>query len=138
MIQDHDGYWKVSTTTTPRARKAHRCGECRRVIDAGETYERFRALSDESYWFEAITCEHCVAARRWLSVVCHGWLYEAVLEDLEEHWQEHSWPVKTASLGKLIVGIRARWFIKGWRPSPGRIATWAEAGARLASTADVA
>lgn len=33
-------------------------------------------------------CSQCIAARRWLTVVCNGWLYGGVHEDLEQHMDE--------------------------------------------------
>src|SRR3990167_7116206 len=85
----NDGDWQcLSAPRMVKARKDHHCGECHRTISKGETYEHGRFVDD--YGFPVVrTCAHCVAVRSWLVVQCGGWLYEGVLEDLAEHWQEN-------------------------------------------------
>lgn len=105
-MYDGDSYWKMASSKTVRANKEHRCSECGRAIVSGERYESFTGLSaDWDGWFYSKTCEHCVAARRWLEVECRGWLYEAVREDLAEHFGEQP----DLALGRLIVGMRRAW-----------------------------
>lgn len=89
------------------ARKAHRCQECGRIIEKGETYEYVTALYD-GQWFTNKTCVHCIAARGWLSAICQGWIYGAVLEDLGEHWHE-GWSYRSLDFGRLIVSARKQW-----------------------------
>lgn len=104
-----DAGWKVFRDGTRTARKPHGCGECRRTIHVGERYYWATGLDYEwESWQTFATCEHCRAATEWLLTACNGYLFEMVLEDLVEHWQEsaeyRSWP-----LGRLIVGMRRRW-----------------------------
>ncbi|NOV25928.1 hypothetical protein E5S69_20715 [Cupriavidus necator] len=70
---------------THKARKAHRCNECRRQIKAGENYERASGKWDGQVDFFK-TCEHCVSIRQWVKahVPCaclsHGNLIEDAIE----------------------------------------------------------
>lgn len=88
----------------PLARKSHRCGECGRVIEPTERYERHEGVCDGE-WETHKTCLHCVAVRKWLSRVCRGWVYTMVDEDLLEHFREGYglW------LGRAYVGMRRKW-----------------------------
>jgi len=100
--------WKVFRTETRQARKPYRCCECRREIAAGETYEYATGiLSGEYYWLTMRTCAHCAAGpERWLTRNCGGWLYEGVLEDLEEHRREGEGDIP---LLRYIIGMRRQW-----------------------------
>lgn len=103
MLSDETSeVWHASTR---RARKVWRCEECTRRIEPGETYERVGSLYDGS-WSTYRTCAHCVAARRWLEVICGGYLSEGVLEDLAEHrWEMGA----SFALLRLIVASSRRW-----------------------------
>ena len=93
--------------TTPTARKAHRCCECRRTIEPGERYESVTAKWDMGVSTYK-TCRHCDAAKHWLEVECNGYLFEAVEEDLEQHFDEQP----DLHLGRLIIGIRHQWRVR--------------------------
>jgi hypothetical protein len=88
----------------PTAKKAHRCGECKRTIAPGEKYEVICGSLD-GVWETYKTCRHCCAVREWLKEVCDGWLFECVGEDLYEHFREGYgfW------LGRASVGVRRKW-----------------------------
>ncbi|HET7110198.1 MAG TPA: hypothetical protein VFI41_04960 [Gemmatimonadales bacterium] len=118
-----DSYQHTRYKTISKSRKAHHCGECRRVIERGESYEDFWGVYDGS-WYNAKTCSHCVAAREWLQKECRGWLWEMVCDDLKEHFEE----MPDLHLGRLIVSVR-----RGWKrfdgnglmaPIQGDPATW--------------
>lgn len=51
-------------------------------------------------------CGHCRIARRWLDVVCDGWLYGGVQEDLEQHLDED---YACGALNALCRHIRNGW-----------------------------
>lgn len=106
---DGDSYWKLAEATMRRARKPHRCGECARTIVKGERYEHFSGLDDDSdAWYTAKTCQHCLAARRWLLVACSGYIFEAVHADIGEHWSESN-ALRTVALGRLkLAGASGR------------------------------
>lgn len=95
--------------TTPRAVKAHKCGECRRTIQPGEQYEVTSGAYDGN-WETYKTCQHCLSVRKWLSKVCNGWIFTMVGEDLLEHFREGYglW------LGRAYIGIK-----KGWKRRDG-------------------
>ena len=46
LSSDFDGPNEFERCTTPKARKEHKCEECRKVIAKGEVYERFTAKWD--------------------------------------------------------------------------------------------
>jgi hypothetical protein len=96
----------------PIARKGHRCGECKRVIDKGERHVRESYKHDGDFHSHRV-CLHCVAARGWLEKECGGWCYGGVEEDLREHWHEDA-RYRKLSLGRLIVGMA-----NGWRKRNG-------------------
>lgn len=108
MIDSADGEWEcIEQPRMVRARKSHRCGECGRTIDRAEEYER-GTFAHEYGVTTVKTCEHCVAVRSWLDVQCNGFLFNGVLEDLEEHWDE-SWELRGRYLALAIAGMRKRW-----------------------------
>lgn len=106
--------WDADAVTTEfhsqvirKARKRHKCGECKRFIEPGERYERVVGKWDgdiETY----LTCVHCVGARHWLEIECGGWLYTCIREDLEEHLGEQG-PKKNWQLVRLVIGMRRAW-----------------------------
>lgn len=107
MIDGADGDWTNLGQTTRKARKRHRCYECSRWIEPGETYEDARGVGD-GYIMVMRSCAHCVQARRWLVSVCSGYLWGAVAEDLAEHWTEE-WTLRCLDLGRLVVWQRNDW-----------------------------
>lgn len=108
MVDSADGCDTFSRYVHRKARKSHRCGECGREIPSGETYRYATGLYDGGFW-QAKTCAHCEAATRWLLLVCNGWLYGGVWEDLGEHWSEEWTPIKSLDLGRLLVWRNRRW-----------------------------
>lgn len=67
----------------PKARKEHRCSECRRAIEIGEVYMVERYVSDGNA-FTHKTCRHCQVVRQWLLAECSGFIYECIGEDIQE------------------------------------------------------
>lgn len=75
-----------------------RCDDCHRVIQVGEYYNlkiwgTYWDLNEKEEWDDtpnqtstSRTCAHCLAAGRWLDVVCGGHMWPGVVEELEEHW----------------------------------------------------
>lgn len=47
----------------PKARKAHKCSECARLIAPGQKYQRCSGKSDGDFW-SFITCSVCAEIRR--------------------------------------------------------------------------
>lgn len=110
-----------STHVVRKAIKRHRCDECGRWIEPRERYEYSTGKSTEwdGIW-SVKTCVHCQAARKWLSVICNGWIYTQVLEELIEHWEEE-YQFRCVPLGKLIIRYKHRWQRDGQLISVGEV-----------------
>lgn len=70
---------------TRRARKSHKCYECRSTIDPGEQYEHVRGKWEgEVYTFK--TCALCCELRQWarISVPCFCFSYGDLHENVRE------------------------------------------------------
>ena len=99
---------KFHESSHRKARKEHRCDECRRVIAKDERYEYVFLVDYDGNPGEQRTCAHCEAARSWLRVTCGGWMYEGVRDDLQEHFGEGS-AYRSVWLARAIVGMRRKW-----------------------------
>jgi ribosomal protein S27AE len=86
------------------ARKEHKCGECCRVILAGEPYEHHSIIAD-GFASEHKVCSHCSVLAEWLRRDCGGTVTGELIEDIEEHAQEY----RRADLGQLAACARAKW-----------------------------
>lgn len=115
MVDFAEGF-TVSRTVQRRARQRHECAECRRIIEPGETYRYSTGLYD-GRWDDHVMCAHCHAVSSWLVVTCGGWLWNGVLEDLEEHWNE-SWELRSDYLGRAILSMRYR---RRWKRKDGTL-----------------
>lgn len=106
-------------TVERTARKPHACGECGRDIAPGEHYKVSSYVMDGQF-FTNKACAHCAVARTWLEKHCGGWVTEALLEELQEHWDESESYRKQDRLGRLLVGVRRGWagFRGGLMPIP--------------------
>jgi hypothetical protein len=84
MADYTDGASIVLHDRNQKARKEHKCSECHRTIQIGETYNVQRAVFDgqaDSYK----TCAHCQVVQSWLQKECGGYVYQGVHEDINEH-----------------------------------------------------
>jgi hypothetical protein len=72
------------TRSTVRARKPHRCGECRETIPVGAAYERTSGKWD-GRMLSLVTCATCAEIRGHL--FCDGWSYGCIWEDIRESWR---------------------------------------------------
>ena len=112
-------YWEFHSSVIRKARKRHKCGECNRLIELAERYERVVGKWDgniDTY----LTCLYCVAAREWLEHECGGWLYTAIEEDMHEHLGEMQGG-SYIRLARLVIGIQRGWkqfFAPGLMPVP--------------------
>ncbi len=107
MAHDYDD-WTLFRSQERRANKEHRCGECDRTISRGERY-RYSAGLIENYWQDFRQCLQCLAASDWLIVVCEGWLFDAIEEDLANHVDGDESYLCTPPLRKLVEWMRADW-----------------------------
>ncbi len=100
MCMVGDDYVDLLSSKTPKARKAHKCEECGRQIEPGENYvyETWLWEGDMSF---GKTCLQCRAATHWLNIVCSGWVYNMVIDDLHEHIREEP-DVVSSKLVRLV------------------------------------
>lgn len=91
-----------------KARKQHRCGECGRTIEPGETYMSASGKSDGDVW-TAKVCRHCRVAVAWLAAQCGGSVFGEIAEDLRNHVDEYSRAPGVKKLARIYVGIRRQW-----------------------------
>lgn len=88
----------VVTETKPKARKVHKCTECRRDIVPGEIYEKVHGCWEGE--FETYkTCPDCLALRD--EFFCNGWCFG----DTHEHLMIHVQEVDGEIPEKCIVGL---------------------------------
>jgi hypothetical protein len=79
---------------TRKARNAHRCSECCRVIEPGESYEHVHGKWDgEVGTFK--TCPRCLALKEWVKahVPCFCWAHGNIVDDAIEtarHYAHHA------------------------------------------------
>ena len=81
-VQQGDRAGRRLSEEMPRARKPHTCGECRRQIVPGETYERTTGIWDGDLSTYK-TCTDCISMRE--EFFCDGWFYGFIWENLVEH-----------------------------------------------------
>jgi len=81
VADDYDGP-EFYSETMRKARKEHRCTECRRIIEHGEHYEYVTGKWDGEF-SEHKTCPDCLSIRK--AFFCKGWGHGAIYEDLWDH-----------------------------------------------------
>ena len=114
MIDGADGYNTfTSERFVKRARKPHRCQECRRAIAIGDSCHYQSALFEGDI-SDGYTCVHCHVAGEWLSTNCGGYLVGSMCEDIAEHVQEYAAakPKCMSGLRLLLLGMRQQWTVK--------------------------
>lgn len=95
---------------TRRARTAHKCTECKRLIAPGERYEK--VFGKWEYVVEFInTCQRCLALREYVEahVPCFCWAHHSLFEDVREtisHFA-HEAPGLAFGAGRLMVAARS-------------------------------
>lgn len=110
MADDSEGY-EVYRDAHPVARKPHQCIDCFRTIEPGERYHYGCGLY-EGDWDSNHQCLRCEAAALWLTMVCNGWLWGGVREDLAEHWEE-DFLYRSHSFGRLVLAAKDKWKLRG-------------------------
>ena len=71
-----------------KARKLHKCSECKGIINPGETYQyTFGKWDDDVSIFK--TCIDCCVPQKWLDKECGGYLHGDLYSEILEHAQEY-------------------------------------------------
>jgi hypothetical protein len=100
-------------TEARRAKKAHKCEDCFRVIAPGETYHVSKwAIGGRVEQMKM--CEHCHVAADWLSTNCDGFLWGGVWDDIYEHIEEYRgvYPAVVRDLKRLHTQYVHHWKFK--------------------------
>jgi hypothetical protein len=115
-VEDCDP-WDFFHTESRKAGKPHVCCECGRSILRGEQHQ-YSVGKMDSRISNYRQCTHCLAAAHWLQITCGGWLFEGVLEELREHWDEEP-ELRSHVLMRLIRGMKRKWE-QGTAPVPNK------------------
>lgn len=107
-MYDYSEPAQLLSASSPKARKDHKCDECRRVICKGEIYKAESTLYEGEFSAHK-TCTHCMVAREWLSDECGGYVWSAVVEDIGEHVSERKGYDEGVDLARMYVGMRRKW-----------------------------
>lgn len=107
MIDSADPVTPINDGEYRKARKAHKCNECRRAIDVGERYH-YETFTGDNGFTQHKTCAHCMVARDWLQKECSGWIYGGVEEDLREHVTDNG-GYYGMPLARLSVAMKNNW-----------------------------
>lgn len=94
-------------STTPVARVAHQCGECKRAIVKGERYERYVTKNDGEI-SASKTCAECAEIRR--ALYCEGFYFKCLWDDIREQIFEAG-KMNSACLDKLST-VEAKQFLQ--------------------------
>jgi len=105
MIDEADGRLEFYNARMVIARKPHRCGECGREINRGETYHAASGKFEDKVDTYR-TCAHCRVAGEWLERECGGHLIGDIEEDIWDHCLEG---VYGFDLARLVAGMRRKW-----------------------------
>ena len=95
---------QVISATRQKARKLHRCNECKRTIDFKEEYERFVGKDDNLFTIK--TCSDCLSARD--VFFNDGYFYTMVWEQLEEHIHECCGDISESKISELSPRAQRR------------------------------
>lgn len=105
---DYDGP-SVSWETRPKAKKQHRCCECRGWIEPGEVYWRVRGVWDgEAQTFSM--CTDCEDIKAWASegTDCFCWSFGSVLTDALDFMHESGDAALIAEAKARVKAVRQK------------------------------
>lgn len=90
-------------TSHPRARREHRCSDCRRIIRPGETYRRGVGFEGGTLYSEWKDCQHCEFVLNQYDVAWDG----EYNEDTFTEWAGDGFQDITEA--RLQAGYRNKW-----------------------------
>ena len=96
-IHDYDGP-TFHTEKIVRARKPHKCGECKQEIKPLERYAVAKGMWDGRLDTHK-TCCNCLAIRR--AFFCEGWFYGEVLQNLHDHINDVGGDISESCIAEL-------------------------------------
>ena len=102
QCDSYDGSWGFYRKSTVKARKLHRCQECRRLIFPGEKYE-YVVGSWEGEFEPHKTCTDCVSVR---DELFETYYYGGIREGLHEMIRESDGDVNQTCLANMTKGGR--------------------------------
>lgn len=103
QCDSYDGSLDFCNIDKVKARKIQRCGECRRLIFPGETYERVSGKWDGEFVTEK-TCSDCLSIR---SELFQTYFYGGIKEGLHEMISEADGDVNQACIARMTPAGRA-------------------------------
>ena len=107
---DYDGMNEFENVEHPKARKPHKCRECRRIIQRGEVYERFTGKFDGDL-FCVKTCLQCAEIRDAFN--CDG---GAIIDGLWSEMEDYVFPqMTTGCLDRLATPEAKAYLLGQWR-----------------------
>jgi len=86
------------------AKKTHKCGECDRQIQPGETYEYVSGMWEDR-WNVYKTCKDCLSVRE--EFFCEGFYYEMIWEYAGNHIADLDGKISSDCLVNLTPRARA-------------------------------
>lgn len=105
-VEDCDGYSDFTSRETPRARKAHRCCECRTAIVPGQSYVRDSGKFDGDFYSEK-TCLPCAEIR---DCFCCGNGF--VFGELWEQMRDYVFPEIALGCTERVSTVEAKALIR--------------------------
>lgn len=115
---DYDCELEFYDITWPKAKKEHRCCECRRTIVAGEEYQRWVGKWDGSL-SSAKTCLFCCEIRDGFS--CGN---STVFGELWSEMKDYIFPIMNTACFEKIESVEARAYLRSqwmnWKFSDGQ------------------
>lgn len=93
-----------------KARKPHKCYECRRAIAKGETYTEHSGLWRDGGWMTFRWCEHCAAAQEVHQAItkCHCYTFGGLWEGIRDSLPGFG-DVRDVAVCRLIAGMDREW-----------------------------
>ncbi|MDE2024883.1 MAG: hypothetical protein KGJ07_00140 [Patescibacteria group bacterium] len=99
---------RVYSDSVRKARKTHKCSECFRLINIGESYKYiFGIYGKDTSQFK--TCSHCSEAQSWLFFTCGSFLHGDLQKEIHEHATESMNKTEKFMLYRLYLGIKKQW-----------------------------
>jgi hypothetical protein len=104
-----------------KARKAHRCYECNRTIQPGETYTRSAGVWEGN--FQCVKrCAHCMAYMRIIDRMDRGALEDWNLSDWVDEYGRSAAEIVYSKWPQPLMWLRwATWFSHRWTDAHGTL-----------------